>query len=103
MSAIGLVPVVWLALIVASSVSGVSGGLPGIVNNFAEAINNPMSISWCGDSLKTALFFIAEILPQLPLRQRGAEKRRRLADGGKPMKMKRHSQGVRFSTVIYNI
>jgi len=56
MSAIRLVPVVWLALIVAPSVSG---GLPGIVSNFPEAINNPMKITWCGDSLKTALFFIA--------------------------------------------
>ena len=56
MAAFGLLPVVWLALLVAPSVPG---GLLEIVLGFPEAMESPLNITWCGDSLKTVLFFIA--------------------------------------------
>lgn len=55
LSAIGIVPVVWLALLTAPYVSG---GLVEIVRNLASALYNPFSIQWCGDSVRTALIFI---------------------------------------------
>ena len=54
--AFGLIPAVWAALIVAPALSG---GLPEIVRFFPTAMENPLSIAWCEDSLKTVLFFIA--------------------------------------------
>lgn len=55
LSAFGLIPVVWAALLAAPSVAG---GLPDILNNLTAALNNPFHIEWCGDSVKTVLFFI---------------------------------------------
>lgn len=55
LSAIGIVPVVWLALLTAPYVSG---GLVEILQNLTIALNNPFSIQWCGDSVKTVLIFI---------------------------------------------
>lgn len=54
--AFGLIPVVWAALLAAPAISG---GLPEILQNLTTAINHPLNITWCGDSLKTVLFFIA--------------------------------------------
>ena len=54
--ALGLIPAVWVALLIAPSVSG---GLPEIVRYFPIAMENPLNIFWNGDSLKTVLFFIA--------------------------------------------
>ena len=54
-SVIGIVPVVWLALLIAPSVSG---GLPEIVSNLATAFNNPFRIVLCEDSLKTVLILL---------------------------------------------
>ncbi len=54
--AFGLVPVLWLALLIAPSVAG---GLPQIVQGFAAAMNKPLNIIWCEDSVKTVLFFFA--------------------------------------------
>ena len=54
--AFGLIPVIWLALLAAPSVSG---GLPGIIQGFPSALDSPFHIEWCEDSLKTILFFIA--------------------------------------------
>jgi len=52
----GLIPVIWAALITAPFVSS---GFSGIVNDLPSAIERPFDICWCGDSLKTALFFVA--------------------------------------------
>jgi len=54
--AFGLIPVVWAALLVAPAIAG---GLPEILQNLTAALNNPLKIEWCGDSLKTVLLFIA--------------------------------------------
>ena len=52
----GVIPVIWLALLIAPAVGG---GLPEILQNMATAINDPFHIQWCEDSVKTVLLFIA--------------------------------------------
>lgn len=52
---LGIIPVVWAALIVAPFLSQ---GLAGIVNGFTAGMNNPMAVKWCDDSLKTILIFL---------------------------------------------
>lgn len=54
--AFGLIPVVWLALLVAPAVSG---GIPAIIEYFPAAMSAPFHIEWCEDSVKTVLLFIA--------------------------------------------
>ena len=56
LSVFGLIPVVWAALLAAPAVSG---GLPEILQNLTVAMNNPLHITWCEDSMKTVLFFVA--------------------------------------------
>ena len=56
LSALGLIPSVWLGLLIAPAISG---GLPEIIQNLTAALNNPFQITLCGDSLKTVLFLIA--------------------------------------------
>lgn len=55
LSIIGIVPVVWLALLIAPSVSG---GLPEIMSAFVEAMNQPFKIELCEDSVKTVLVLL---------------------------------------------
>lgn len=55
-AAAGIVPVIWLALLIAPAISG---GLPEIAAQLAAAMQNPFRIQWCADSLKTILFFLA--------------------------------------------
>ena len=55
LSVIGIVPVIWLALLVAPSVSG---GLPEIIPALSEALNRPFAIELCEDSLRTVLVFL---------------------------------------------
>ena len=50
--ALGLVPVIWFALLIAPAISG---GLSEIVNALPAAMNNPFKIVWCEDSVKTVL------------------------------------------------
>ena len=54
--ALGLVPVIWFALLIAPAISG---GLSEIVNVLSAAMNNPFKIVWCEDSVKTVLIFVA--------------------------------------------
>jgi type IV secretion system protein VirD4 len=53
---IGLIPVTWAALLLAPHLHG---GLPEILKNISAAMNDPLHIVWCEDSLKTVLIFIA--------------------------------------------
>jgi type IV secretion system protein VirD4 len=55
-TAFGLLPVVWLALLIAPYISG---GLISILQNLTAVINNPFKITLCGGSLKTAAVFVA--------------------------------------------
>ena len=49
----GIVPAIWLALLLAPHVSG---GLPGIIMNFGRIMRQPFHIELCGDSLKTVTY-----------------------------------------------
>lgn len=54
--AFGLIPVVWAALLAAPHLHG---GLPEILKNLSAALNNPLDIIRCEDSLNTVLIFIS--------------------------------------------
>ena len=55
LSLVGIVPVVWLALLIAPSVKG---GLPEILPAVMNAFNEPFHIELCEDSLKTVLILL---------------------------------------------
>ena len=55
LSVIGIIPVVWLALLIAPSVGG---GLPEILPKILTVFNNPFQIELCEDSLKTVLVLL---------------------------------------------
>ena len=55
LSVIGIIPVVWLALLIAPSVKG---GLPEILPSLLTAFNTPFHIELCEDSLKTVLVLL---------------------------------------------
>lgn len=52
---IGLIPTIWLALLISPSFNG---GLPQIIKDFPKKMENPFSINWCKDSLKVICLFI---------------------------------------------
>ena len=52
---IGLIPTIWLALLISPSFNG---GLPQIIKDFPKKMENPFSINWCNDSLKVICLFI---------------------------------------------
>lgn len=56
LAALGILPTVWLALLLAPFVSD---GLAGIIAALPGAMNHPFKIIWCEDSGKTVLFFLA--------------------------------------------
>ena len=53
--ACGVIPVVWLALLLAPYMGG---GLVGLVRYGGAALDHPFHIVWCEDSLKTVLIFL---------------------------------------------
>ena len=55
LAVIGIIPVIWFALLVAPYLSS---GLMGILEGVPEAMNHPFSIRLCGDSVKTVLIFL---------------------------------------------
>ncbi len=55
LAVIGIIPVVWLALLIAPSVKG---GLPEILPSLLTAFNEPFHIELCEDSLKTVLVLL---------------------------------------------
>ncbi len=55
LSVIGIVPVVWLALLLAPSVKG---GLVEMIQAIPLALNNPLHIEICEDSVKTVLVLL---------------------------------------------
>lgn len=52
---LGILPVVWLGLLIAPAVSG---GLPEVMKAFPAALNDPFHIVFCEDSLKTVLILL---------------------------------------------
>ena len=55
LSIFGIIPVVWLALLIAPYIND---GIAGIIKNMTRALDNPFSINLCKDSLKTILFLL---------------------------------------------
>ena len=49
----GIIPVVWIALLIASYIDG---GLIEIVKEFANVMNKPVRITFCDNSIKVILF-----------------------------------------------
>ena len=56
LSACGVVPVVWLALLTAPYVGG---GIVEIIQGLTDAMGSPFAITVCEDSVKTVLIFLA--------------------------------------------
>lgn len=56
MAVLGVIPVTWAALMVAPFLSQ---GLAGIVTGFTTGMNEPTKITWCADSMKSILIFLA--------------------------------------------
>ncbi|MCQ4638629.1 type IV secretory system conjugative DNA transfer family protein, partial [Anaerovorax odorimutans] len=56
---LGLVSVIWLALLTAPHIAG---GLPGIIEGLPKAIEQPFSFELCKDSGKTVLLFLIAYL-----------------------------------------
>ena len=52
---IGIIPVIWLALLVAPYIDG---GLIEIIKNGSDALNNPFNITFMENSIKTILIFL---------------------------------------------
>lgn len=52
---LGVIPTIWLALLIAPFING---GLATIIKGFPEAINEPLKICWCNNSLKTIFIFL---------------------------------------------
>ena len=48
----GIIPVVWLGLLIAPCLKD---GLPGLVQQFGSVMQNPFQIQLCEDSVKTVL------------------------------------------------
>lgn len=55
LSVIGIIPVIWIALLIAPSVDG---GLPEILPKLMTVFNNPFQIELCEDSVKTVLVLL---------------------------------------------
>ena len=55
LAALGVIPVVWAALLVAPFLSD---GLAGIIEGFTSGMADPMKVKWCVDSLKAILIFL---------------------------------------------
>ena len=58
LSACGIVPVVWLALLTAPYVGG---GIVEIIRGLTDAMGSPFAVTVCEDSVKTVLVFFSRI------------------------------------------
>ena len=52
---IGIIPVIWLSLLVAPYFDG---GLVEIIEKFPQAMENPFRLTFCSNSIKVSLFFV---------------------------------------------
>ena len=50
-----LIPVIWIALLVAPYIEG---GIPNILKNVNTIIENPMQVNWCEDTVKCIFIFL---------------------------------------------
>ncbi|MDD3187813.1 MAG: type IV secretory system conjugative DNA transfer family protein [Bacilli bacterium] len=56
---IGLIPIIWLSLLVAPYIND---DLIGIINNLSKSFENPFKIIWCNNSLKVIIIFLFSYL-----------------------------------------
>ena len=56
---LGVIPTIWIALLISPSIHG---GLPTIIKDFPKAMENPFSIDFCHDSIKTTFIFVVAYL-----------------------------------------
>lgn len=77
--ALGLIPTVWLALLIAPALSG---GLPEIIKNFGTIFENPFRIIWCGNSLKAVLTFVFAYILVIIINVSTSRNYRRLEEHG---------------------
>lgn len=52
---IGIIPVIWIALLVAPYIND---GLVEIVKQFPQVMENPFRLTFCNNSIKVSLFFV---------------------------------------------
>ena len=52
---VGIIPIIWLSLLIAPSVNG---GIPKIIKDFSNIIESPFHITWCNNSLKTIVVLL---------------------------------------------
>ncbi len=52
---LGILPVTWIAILIAPYIKG---GVINVVNNISVISSNPFNIIWCENSIKTILVFI---------------------------------------------
>lgn len=52
---IGIIPVIWIALLIAPYVDG---GLIEIIKEFPKAMEKPMRLIFCANSIRVSLFFV---------------------------------------------
>ena len=48
--ALGLIPVIWVAILIAPYMDG---GIPGLIANMDQAFANPFGFQWCADTPRT--------------------------------------------------
>ena len=59
LAVLGILPIVWLGLLIAPSVKG---GLPEILPSLMNVMSDPFHIVLCEDSVKTVLVLLAKLL-----------------------------------------
>lgn len=52
---LGIIPVVWIAVLVAPSLKN---GLPQLINDFPKIMDNPFKLIWCENSVKTIFILL---------------------------------------------
>ena len=53
--ALGVIPILWIALLIAPYTNG---GIINILKNLNDAISNPINIIWTNSSIKTIFIFL---------------------------------------------
>ena len=100
---IGIVPVIWLALLFAPYVNG---GLPNIIENLGVILEDPYHIEFCKDSVKTVLILLMCYLLAIGiyfLSQRNYRRREEHGSakwGNKKMIDKKYKQSPKFNNKL---
>ena len=100
---IGIVPVIWLALLFAPYVNG---GLPNIIENLGVILEDPYHIEFCKDSVKTVLILLMCYLLAIGIyfsNQRNYRRREEHGSakwGNKKMIDKKYKQSPKFNNKL---